>query len=239
MVGGASPRRTRPCSVVIVHFVIMGCGRVGASLAHSIESNGHSVAVIDENPDAFRRLRTSFEGQRVTGIGFDQDTLVRAGIREAYALAAVSNGDNSNILAARVARETFGVSHVVARIYDARRAEVYQRLGVPTVPTVRWTADQVLRRMLPHGAGGEFREPSGRLILAEVPLHAGWVGHALGDVETATGARIAYVTRLGEGRLPTPRMIVQDGDLVHLMMQAEQVGETERILAQPPVEGER
>ena len=110
------------------------------------------MAVIDQDADAFRRLGPDFAGKTVTGVGFDRDTLLEAGIEQADAFAAVSSGDNSNILAARVARETFGVENVVARIYDPGRAEVYQRLGIPTVATVRWTADQVLRRLLPGGS---------------------------------------------------------------------------------------
>src|SRR3954451_15804197 len=126
----------------------MGCGRVGSTIAHSLEAAGHSVAVVDQDGGAFRRLGPDFHGRQITGVGFDRDTLLEAGIQEAYAFAAVSSGDNSNILAARVARETFGVSKVVARIYDPGRAEVYQRLGIPTVATVRWTADQMARRLL-------------------------------------------------------------------------------------------
>jgi len=144
----------------------MGCGRVGSTLALSLESQGHDVAVIDTNSAAFRRLGSSFEGKRVTGIGFDRDTLSEAGIEDAYAFAAVSNGDNSNILAARVARETYGVEHVVARIYDPGRAEIYQRLGIPTVGTVRWTANQMLRRLLPQGSVPEHTDPSGHVVIA-------------------------------------------------------------------------
>ncbi|WP_029391785.1 potassium channel family protein, partial [Streptomyces xiaopingdaonensis] len=126
-----------------MHIVIMGCGRVGAELAQTLEQEGHTVAVVDRDPSAFRRLGHRFGGRRVTGVGFDRDTLREAGIEEAGAFAAVSSGDNSNVIGARVARETFGVEHVAARIYDPRRAEVYQRLGIPTVATVRWTADQM------------------------------------------------------------------------------------------------
>src|SRR5260221_3156953 len=116
----------------------MGCGRVGSALAKSLESKGHSVAIIDQDVGAFRRLSADCDGQRVTGVGFDRDTLVEAGIERAEAFAAISSGDNSNIIAARVARETFGIENVVARIYDYGRAEVYQKLGIPTVATVRW-----------------------------------------------------------------------------------------------------
>lgn len=212
----------------------MGCGRVGATLARILGRNGHDVAVIDVDPSSFRRLGTEFEGETVTGIGFDRDTLVAAGIKEAYAFAAVSSGDNSNILAARVARETFGVEHVAARIYDPGRAMVYQRLGIPTVATVRWTADQMIQRLLPQGAMPELTDPSGRIVIAEVPLTPEWIGRPLVEVERHTGARVAYLTRLGEGILPGADTVVQHGDLVHLAVQREHLGRVERICDQPP-----
>lgn len=215
----------------------MGCGRVGASLARSLERLGHDVAVVDQDPAAFRRLGSEFSGRRVAGVGFDRDTLLQAGIEEAYALAAVSSGDNSNILAARVARETFGVEHVVARIYDPDRAQVYQRLGIPTVATVRWTADQVLRRMLPQGQATEMTDASGRLVIAEIQVSAAWVGQRLTRLEEATDARIAYVTRLGEGIIPGPETVHQEGDLVHLVIPRDRVPDVERILdGHPPQE---
>jgi trk system potassium uptake protein TrkA len=217
-----------------VHFVIMGCGRVGSTLARTLGRSGHDVAVIDSDASAFRRLGTSFDGQTVTGIGFDRRTLVAAGIKEAYAFAAVSSGDNSNILAARVARETFGVEHVAARIYDPQRAMVYQRLGIPTVATVRWTADQMIQRLLPQGAVPELTDPSGKIVIAEVPLAEPWIGRRLTDIEEQTGARIAYVTRLGEGSLPKADMMIQQGDLVHLAVPRDDLARVERLCDQPP-----
>jgi trk system potassium uptake protein TrkA len=222
-----------------VHFVIMGCGRTGSTLAQMVEDRGHTVAVVDQNPDAFRRLGPHFEGRRVVGPGFDRDTLTEAGIEDAYAFAAVSNGDNSNILAARVARETFGVSNVVARIYDPGRAEVYQRLGIPTVATVRWTADQMARRLLPSGAISEFRDASGSVVLAEVQVHGSWVGSRMTVLEAASGARVAFLTRLGEGIVPTQDTVYQEGDLVHVVMRHDQVGSVEHSLASPPVKEEQ
>lgn len=221
-----------------MHFVILGCGRVGASLAHSLEGIGHDVAVIDQEPKAFHRLGSTFSGRRVTGVGFDRDTLLRSGITEAHAFAAVSSGDNSNILAARVARETFGVEHVVARIYDPARAQIYQRLGIPTVATVRWTADQVLRRLLPHGLASEMTDASGRLVIAEVAVDEGWVGTPLTRVEHLTGTRVAYVTRLGEGVLPAPQTVYQEGDLLHLVIERDRVEVVERVLDVPPPKGD-
>ncbi|MGP4111305.1 potassium channel family protein [Streptomyces sp. 4N509B] len=210
-----------------MHIVIMGCGRVGATLAQALEGRGHSVAVIDQDPAAFRRLGAGFGGLRVTGLGFDRDTLTEAGLSEAGAFAAVSSGDNSNIIAARVAREVFGVANVTARIYDPRRAEVYERFGIPTVATVRWTADQMLRRLLPAGAEPLWRDPSGGVQLSEVPVSRAWVGHRVSHFQERTGVRVAFLTRLGEAMLPTTGTVLQEGDLVHVMMYTDQLPEVE------------
>jgi trk system potassium uptake protein len=217
-----------------VHFVIMGCGRVGSTLALSLESQGHDVAVIDTNNAAFRRLGNSFEGRRVTGLGFDRDTLLESGIEQAYAFAAVSNGDNSNILAARVARETYSVEHVVARIYDPGRAEIYQRLGIPTVGTVRWTADQMLRRLLPQGSVPEHSDPSGHVVIADVPMNPAWIGRRIREIEATTRARVAYVTRLGDGILPGAETVYQDGDLIHIITTRASLASVEQTLDETP-----
>ncbi|HEV7453181.1 MAG TPA: TrkA family potassium uptake protein, partial [Pseudonocardiaceae bacterium] len=166
-----------------MHVVIMGCGRVGAGLAQALERLGHHVAVIDQNLQAFRRLGPDFHGQQVRGIGFDRQVLIEAGIERAGAFAAVSSGDNSNIISARVAQETFGVPHVVARIYDPKRAAVYERVGIHTVATVPWTTDRFLRMLLPDGATAAWRDPSGTVAVLQLPLHDGWAGRSVGDLE--------------------------------------------------------
>ncbi len=215
----------------------MGCGRVGSALAKSLESGGHSVAIIDRDASAFRRLPADSVGLRVTGIGFDRDTMLEAGIDRAEAFAAVSSGDNSNIIAARVARETFGIENVVARIYDPRRAEVYQKLGIPTVATVRWTADQVMRRLLPTGMLSEWRDPSGHIVLAELAFAPAWIGHKVTALEEASGARVALLTRLGDGLLPKDGTVIQDGDLVHVTMTWSEREQVERVFLAGPTEG--
>lgn len=187
-------------------------------LARGLEKREHTVAMVDRNPDAFRRLGSWFEGTRVEGIGFDQTVLSQAGIEKADAFAAVSSGDNSNIIAARVARETFGIHEVVARIYDPGRAEVYQRLGIPTVATVRWTADQVMRRILPAGTEPAFRDPTGTIRLDQLPVAESWIGHRTVELEEESGSTIAWIERLGEGVLPTQHTVVQEGDVLHVAM---------------------
>lgn len=217
-----------------MHIVIMGCGRVGSALALELERMGHSVAVIDRSVDSFRRLGPSFRGVTVTGVGFDRDTLQKAGIEKAHAFAAVSSGDNSNILAARVARETYGVENVVARIYDPKRAEIYERLGIPTVATVAWSTGQMLRRLLPQGLSEEWRDPSGTVLLAQCSLHDGWIGRRIRDIGERTGTRIAFVTRYGEGLLPEPDTVLQEGDLMHVILRVEEHQAVTQMLAQPP-----
>jgi trk system potassium uptake protein TrkA len=205
-------------------MVIMGCGRLGSTLAHKLDARGHSVAVIDQNADAFRRLGAEFSGITVTGIGFDRDVLKAAGIERADAFAAVSSGDNSNIISARLARETFGVSRVVARIYDARRAQVYERLGIPTVATIRWAADRMVRHLVPEGFVEVFRDPTSAVSIVETPLHRDWVGRTIKTLEDATGARVAYLMRFGVGSLAVPSTVLQDGDQVFMLVTDDTVG---------------
>ena len=212
----------------------MGCGRVGSTLAKDFQALGHSVAVIDQDREAFRRLGADFNGLTVAGMGFDRDTLLEAGIQKADAFAAVSNGDNSNILAARVARETYGVASVVARIYDPGRAEIYQRLGIPTVATVLWTTDQIMRRLLPQGSRSEWQDASGKVQLAEIALHRDWYGSPVSLIEQHTDARVAFVTRLGEGLIPNEHTVLQEGDVVHVMVEDKNLAATEASLALPP-----
>jgi trk system potassium uptake protein TrkA len=220
-----------------LHVVIMGCGRLGSTLAQKLDGRGPSVAVIDQNADAFRRLPAEFGGATVTGIGFDRDVLREAGIERADAFAAVSSGDNSNIISARLARETFGVSRVVARIYDARRALVYERLGIPTVATIRWAADRMMRHLVPEGTVEVFRDPTSVISIVEVPLHSDWVGKTLKSLEERTGARVAYLMRFGMGMLGTPSTTVQDGDQVYMLVTDDTVADVLDIAAGAEKEG--
>jgi trk system potassium uptake protein TrkA len=160
--------------------------------------------------------------------------LIEAGIQDADAFAAVSNGDNSNILAARVARETYGVQNVVARIYDPGRAEIYQRLGIPTVATVLWTTDQILRRLTPEGSRSEWRDATGTLQLYEVNPNNDWYGRPILLIDELTPARVAFVTRLGEAIIPNSHTVLQQGDLVHVMVTDSDLKSTLEILSQTP-----
>ncbi|MFF5989053.1 potassium channel family protein [Prauserella flavalba] len=219
-----------------MHVVIMGCGRVGASLAAALERLDNDVAVIDRDREAFRRLGSDFHGQQVVGMGFDRQVLIEAGIEHAGAFAAVSSGDNSNIISARVARETFGVEHVVARIYDPKRAAVYERLGIPTVATVPWTTDRFLRTLLPEGVAASWRDPTGTVALLQLPLHENWIGHSVRELEDATGARVAFVMRFGNGVLPDAKTVLQADDAVYVAAHSGTVGDVTSVAARGPEE---
>ena len=204
-----------------MHVVVVGCGRVGSMLAVALEREDHTVAVIDKNRNAFRRLPERWGGRAVLGFGYDRDHLEQAGVKEASALAAVTSGDNSNVLTARIARETFQIPHVVARIYDPRRAVIYQRLGIPTVATVRWTTDQVLRRLLPEHSASEWTDAGGSLILVERALPDAWAGHKLAGLNEGSDFRLAVLTRGGEARIPSADIVGQEGDVLHLLVRKE------------------
>ncbi len=218
-----------------MHVVIVGCGRVGSALAHALVDHGHTAAVIDRRVDAFQRLG-SFDGQKIVGVGFDRDVLVDAGIERAGSVAAVTNGDNSNILVARVAHETFGVERVVARIYDPKRAAVYQRLGIATVATVSWTTERVLRRVLPEAPAVEWVDPSARVSLVERSLGTGWVGEKLSAIET-NEVRVVALSRLGVSMLPAPTFVVQEGDVVYLAVSADAMDRVDQLVAGPAKAG--
>jgi trk system potassium uptake protein TrkA len=219
-----------PCCIVRVHVVIVGCGRVGSGLAVQLVGQGHTVSIIDKNARAFRRLPPEWPGTSIIGSGFDRDDLDKAGAADAGALAAVTSGDNSNILTARIARENYRISNVVARIYDPRRAEIYQRLGIPTVATVTWTIDQVLHRLLPAAVVGEWTDASGHLVLVERVLPEPWAGKALRDVGMPGKVNLIAVTRAGAPRLDVADLVGQEGDILHLAVLKDAVTDFERRL---------
>jgi trk system potassium uptake protein TrkA len=215
-----------------MHVVVVGCGRVGSELAGTLQASGHTVAVVDKSIDAFRRLGPHFGGQKVVGYGFDRSTLAAAGIDGASALAAVTSGDNSNIVTARVARENFGIERVVARIYDPRRASIFQKLGIPTVATVSWTTDQVMRRLMPAEHHSEWLDPTGAVALVELAVPAGLAGVKLAALNSPGKWWLTSVTRLGTARVTTDTLVLQEGDVAHFVVEAAAIPELrERVAA--------
>ncbi|MFC4602813.1 potassium channel family protein [Rhodococcus kronopolitis] len=217
-----------------MYVVVMGCGRVGSAVAAGLDRIGHEVAIIDRDPDSFRRLDPEFGGQRVIGMGFDRDVLIKAGIERAEAFAAVSSGDNSNIIAARVAREIFGVERVVARIYDAKRAAVYERLGIPTVATVPWTTDRFLHQLTRESDTTKWRDPTGTMVVVQLDLHDEWAGQSVATLEEFTGSRVAFLIRFGSGLLPDRKTVIQADDQVYVAAVSGRAAEAVALAAGPP-----
>jgi len=213
-----------------MHFVIMGCGRVGAELTVQLSKIGHSVAVIDKRASAFDRLPPGFEAKKIVGIGFDREVLEEAGIREADAFVAVSNGDNSNIVSARVASEYFRVPRVIARIYDPRRAEIYERLDIPTVATVRWAAKQI-QFLLFHGKE-EMRDTvaGGSLLMLQVEVPPHLVGQKTDSVSVEGEIEVIGVARGGGGFIPKPKSTFQEGDIAHFIVHKDALTRFDGIL---------
>ena len=216
-----------------MHVIVVGCGRVGSSLARQLVDGGHTVAVIDKKATAFERFLSDWSGQKIVGFGFDRDRLQEAGIERASALAAVTSGDNSNIMVARIAKETYQVERVMARIYDPRRAGVYERLGIPTVATVEWTTDQAMRRLLPDETRAEWVDPTGGIALVERRLVTGWVGQPVSALERADQWRIVSLTRNGKVGLADPSALVQENDVVTVAVMGDAMPDFETHIGSP------
>lgn len=216
-----------------MHIVVIGCGRVGTGLAVRLVDHGYSVAIVDKSERAFRRLPETWPGQRVVGSGFNRDCLEAAGTKGAFGFAAVTSGDNSNILSARIAREHYGVANVVARIYDPRRAELYHRLGIPTVPTVAWTIDRVIQRLAPEFETSEWSDESGQLVLVDRVLPPSWAGRLLDPINVKGKARLVSLTRAGTPRLDTNGLVGQEGDIVHVAVLRSVLAEFDAKFTRP------
>jgi trk system potassium uptake protein len=215
-----------------VHVVVVGCGRVGSSLGTNLVEAGHSVAIIDKRSEAFARLGSSFGGQTITGIGFDRDRLQEAGIEKATAVAAVTNGDNSNIMIARVARETYNVERVVARIYDPRRAAIYQRLGIPTVATVSWASERVMRHILPELSAVDWVDPSAKVCLVERAIPGPWAGRMVSELDEVGRVRVVAIGRLGVAQIPKPDLVVREGDIAYVAVAGDALAAFDARLAE-------
>lgn len=212
-----------------MHAIVVGCGRVGAAVARELVDGGHDVVVIDRRAESFRRLGADFGGRTMVGVGFDHDLLTAAGITSDSAVLAVTSGDNSNVLIARVARETFGVARVVARIYDPARAAVYERLGIPTVASVAWTTARALRTVLPQQGDTDWIDPTSSYVLIERRIEAPGAGTAVSTLEDA-GGRVCLLARSGAARIPAASLLLQEDDVVHLMVPAAEIDRFDALL---------
>jgi trk system potassium uptake protein TrkA len=214
-----------------MRVLIMGCGRVGSELSIGLVKDRHDVVVIDKNPQAFIKYPPGSGARQVVGLGFDRDVLVDAGIKEADGFIAVSSGDNSNIVSARVALEHFHVPKVIARIYDPRRAEIYERLNIPTVATTKWGVKQI-QLMLFHDRK-ELRETiaGGDLVRMRVPVPSHLVGKKAVSLNVAGKLMVVGISRGGGGLIPTDDSTLQQGDYLAVIMAKDGMELLDEVLA--------
>jgi len=207
-----------------MRIIIMGCGRVGSALAVQLTAEGHDVRVIDRHPKSRRLLPASFTGQFHVGNGYNRAVLGAAGIEQADAFIAVTSGDNSNIVAARTARETYRVPIVIARIYDPRRADIYRELGIPTVASVRWTVYQIHQMLLHRHLTPELTFGNGETLLVRSQLPAYLTGRRLSEFEVDGEIRVVELTRGGRSLLPAHGTVAEPDDLVTFAVGATALG---------------
>lgn len=214
-----------------MNAVIVGCGRVGARLAQELESRGYGVSIVDTDKNAFeQRLYSGFSGKKVVGIGFDREVLEEAGIVGADVFVSATRGDNTNIVSARIAKEHYRVPKVAALIYDPRRAELYERLGITTVATVAWATDQILARVTPSARSIEWTVGAGEVVVIGVPAPPNYIGRPIEDLRDPEKVRVVALTRFGVTEIPDLKTIVQQGDFLHLSVLREALDEVEERL---------
>jgi len=212
-----------------MHVIVMGCGRAGSRLARRLEREGHSVAVIDRDPTSFHLLGLDFKGTTVTGVGFGRDVLLEAGIERADAFIAVSSGDNSNIVSSMVAKDVFHVPKVITRIYDPRRAQIYRRLGIPTVAPVTWAVGKIMD--LIHLGRSHTRDTfgNGEVELMEFEIPHNLVGRPVREFEVPGEISVASIERLGEAFLPVAGTMFEAGDLVDVVVLRASMGKMTKM----------
>ncbi len=213
-----------------MHVVIGGCGRVGSYLAYMLEREGHSVAVIDKDPESFENLWEGFGGKKVKGIVFDRDALLDAGIERADAFVSVTSGDNSNIVSARLAKEHFRVPKVVTRIYDPRRAEIYRRMNIPTVASVAWAGHRMLSLISHAELDSEYQFGNGEVDLLRMELPTHLAGRSAADINVPMEVQVICIMRGASARMAVAGTVFQEGDVLFIAAAKESQGKLERLL---------
>jgi trk system potassium uptake protein TrkA len=196
--------------------IIVGCGRLGVQLASLLDSEGHRVTVIDKNKDAFDKLPKTYGGRVIEGIGFDKEVLVKAGAETADALAAVTNGDNTNFVTVTVARRMFRVPNIVARIYDPMRAEIYRRMGIPVVSPTTWGANKVMELLSHKDFYSLASFGNGEVEIVEVDVPASLEGRLAKDIAIDFEAMPVCIVHNNVANVASLNSVLQRGDKVYL-----------------------
>jgi trk system potassium uptake protein TrkA len=214
-----------------LHVVIGGYGRVGRYLARMVEFEGHTVSVIDQDPLVFDCADgEEIMGQKFIGPVFDRDVLEDAGIRDADCFCAVTSGDNSNIVAARTAKETYRVPRVIARIYDPRRAEIYRGLGISTIASVTWTSTRLLDMVTHPDLHSEYQYGNAEVEMMELEVPAALVGRSVAELAVPGEIAVAAIIRGGGAVLPAEGTTFEKDDILFVNVVRESAEKLERLL---------
>ena len=213
-----------------MRIIIIGCGRLGAGLGDTLSQRGHVVTVVDRDPTAFERLGPLFHGKTLTGCGFDREVLLKAGIERVDALAAITDSDEVNVVAARIARQFFRVPRVVARLYDPRKAEIYRRLGLQTISQVTWGINRIVELICYSRLETIMSLGSGEVDVVEAEIHHLLVGRTVNELTIAGEVHVIAITRRGKTFLPTLGTEFSEGDMVHLALLAASADRLKAIL---------
>ena len=202
-----------------MNIIIIGCGRMGSGLAHLLSLRGHALTVVDKEERAFAALGPAFKGRTLVGIGFDRAVLLAAGVERADGVAAVTNSDEVNIVAARIARTMFRVPSVVARVVDPQKAEIYQRLGVQTISTTVWGINRIAN-LLSNNELDVICDLSSSAQMVQMTLPAQLAGRTVQNLTIPGEVHVVAIKRSGQTFLPTGSASLQAGDLLYLAVQA-------------------
>jgi trk system potassium uptake protein TrkA len=211
-------------------ILIIGCGRVGIGLAMNLIDRGHSVTIVDKDPLAFEKLGHHFKGKTVSGVGIDREVLLKAGIERADGVAAVTAGDETNVVASRIARDIFHVPRVVARLYDVRQAEIYKRLGIQTIAPTAWGINRIADLLLNSPLEAIASIGSGDVELVEAEIPQLLAGKTVRDLTVAGEIHIMSITRANKTFLPTLGTIFREEDLIHLAVLTTSTGRLKELL---------
>lgn len=216
-----------------MHYLLVGSGRVGRTLASELLEKNHSVCLIDRNPKALENITPHKNLSTITGVGFDKDILEAARIKESFGLAAVTNGDNSNIVIARIAKDIFNVENVVARIYDPKRANLYHRLGISTIVTVSWSAKEIMKKIAPENGSLDWVDSTGEIIIVEKSLPSIWAGKSLNNLFKSENYSPIAWTHLGESNILKLGTKGQEDARIYFSCLKDKIGELDTALSDP------
>ncbi len=197
--------------------LIIGCGRVGSGLAKNLVLLGVEVAVVDSDPAALAALGPAFKGKTFNGLGFDQDTLIAAGIEKCDALAAVTGSDEANLVIARIAKSYFRVPRVSVRVYEPQKAKIYRRMGIQTISPVTLGIERMISTLVYSQLQIERSIGAGQVVLVDVDVTTNMAGKRMNDINLPGEIQVSAITRNGKTFLPDPATSFQRGDIVHLL----------------------